>query len=91
MQLNVFSTDNQKSGFRLQYMQVLNWGTVDKEIYWKHRFRITGEEAQIDVGKCGVGSDRVLYSLPPVFSSNCEVIFAVSEAITEVRELLRVD
>jgi uncharacterized protein YPO0396 len=33
MQLNVFSTDSHKSGFRLQYMQVLNWGTFDQEIY----------------------------------------------------------
>lgn len=33
MQLNVFSTDSQKSGFRLQYMEVLNWGTFDEKIY----------------------------------------------------------
>ena len=33
MQLSVFNTDLQKSGFRLQYMQVLNWGTFDEEIY----------------------------------------------------------
>ncbi len=33
MQLSVFSTDSQKSGFRLQYMEVLNWGTFDEKIY----------------------------------------------------------
>src|SRR6185312_6916430 len=33
MQLNVFSTDSQKSGFRLQYMEVLNWGTFDEYIF----------------------------------------------------------
>ncbi|MDR3713126.1 MAG: SbcC/MukB-like Walker B domain-containing protein [Puia sp.] len=33
MQLDVFSTDSQKSGFRLQYMEVLNWGTFDQYIY----------------------------------------------------------
>jgi len=33
MQLNVFSTDSEKSGFRLQYMEVLNWGTFDEKIY----------------------------------------------------------
>ncbi len=29
MQLSVFSTDSQKSGFRLQYMEIFNWGTFD--------------------------------------------------------------
>jgi uncharacterized protein YPO0396 len=33
MQLSVFSTDNQKSGFRLQYMEVFNWGTFDEIIH----------------------------------------------------------
>lgn len=33
MQLNVFSTDNQKSGFRLQYLEVFNWGTFDEHIH----------------------------------------------------------
>lgn len=33
MQLSVFSTDNQKSGFRLQYMEVFNWGTFDEQIH----------------------------------------------------------
>lgn len=33
MQLTVFSTDNKKSGFRLQYMEVLNWGTFDEHIW----------------------------------------------------------
>ena len=33
MQLDVFNTDSQKSGFRLQWMEVLNWGTFDEYIY----------------------------------------------------------
>ncbi len=33
MQLSVFNTDNQKSGFRLQYMEVFNWGTFDETIH----------------------------------------------------------
>lgn len=33
MQLSVFSTDNQKSGFRLQYLEVFNWGTFDEHIH----------------------------------------------------------
>jgi uncharacterized protein YPO0396 len=33
MQLSVFSTDSQKSGFRLQYMEIYNWGTFDAEVY----------------------------------------------------------
>ncbi len=33
MQLSVFSTDNEKSGFRLQYMEVFNWGTFDEQIH----------------------------------------------------------
>src|SRR5688572_13529262 len=33
MQLSVFSTDNQKSGFRLQYMEVYNWGTFDEHVH----------------------------------------------------------
>lgn len=36
MQLSVFSTDNQKSGFRLQYMEVFNWGTFDETIHSIH-------------------------------------------------------
>ena len=36
MQLSVFSTDNEKSGFRLQYMEVYNWGTFDEQIHAIH-------------------------------------------------------
>ena len=32
-QLNLFSTTPEESGYRLQYMELLNWGTFDKEIY----------------------------------------------------------
>ena len=40
MQLDVFSTDDSKSGFRLQYMEVFNWGTFDGHI---HSIRPMGE------------------------------------------------
>lgn len=33
MQLTVFSTDDRKSGFRLQYMEIFNWGTFDEKVY----------------------------------------------------------
>jgi len=33
MQLDVFNTDTHKNGFRLQYMEVFNWGTFDNEVY----------------------------------------------------------
>ena len=36
MQLGVFSTDEAKSGFRLQYMEIFNWGTFDEHV-WKIR------------------------------------------------------
>src|SRR6185503_19440304 len=40
MQLSVFSTDSQKSGFRLQYMEIFNWGTFDDVV---HSIRLMGE------------------------------------------------
>jgi uncharacterized protein YPO0396 len=40
MQLNVFSTDSQKSGFRLQYVEIFNWGTFDDVV---HSIRPMGE------------------------------------------------
>ena len=40
MQLSVFSTDDRKSGFRLQHMEVFNWGTFDGQI---HAIRPGGE------------------------------------------------
>lgn len=30
---SLFSTDSSKAGFRLQYMEVFNWGTFDKKVY----------------------------------------------------------
>lgn len=32
-QMNLFNTTPEKSGYRLQYMEIFNWGTFDKEIY----------------------------------------------------------
>jgi len=31
--LSLFSTSSDKSGFRLQYMEVFNWGTFDKNVF----------------------------------------------------------
>ena len=31
--LNLFSTKSDKAGFRLQYMEVYNWGTFDKRVF----------------------------------------------------------
>lgn len=31
--LSLFNTSSNKAGFRLQYMEVLNWGTFDKDIF----------------------------------------------------------
>jgi uncharacterized protein YPO0396 len=33
MQLGVFSTDEHKSGFRLQYIEIFNWGTFDEYVH----------------------------------------------------------
>lgn len=33
MQVTLFSTDDQKKGFRLQYMEVFNWGTFDEHVW----------------------------------------------------------
>lgn len=32
-QMNLFNTAPEKSGYRLDYMEIYNWGTFDKEIY----------------------------------------------------------
>ena len=32
-QMSLFNTSPQVSGFKLDYMEVWNWGTFDKEIY----------------------------------------------------------
>ena len=32
-QMNLFNTSPEKSGYRLDYMEIYNWGTFDKEIY----------------------------------------------------------
>jgi uncharacterized protein YPO0396 len=31
--LSLFSTSSDKAGFRLQYMEVFNWGTFDKNVF----------------------------------------------------------
>jgi len=59
MQLSVFSTDSQKSGFRLQYMEVLNWGTFDEKI---HAIRPMGETSLL-TGANGSGKTTFVDAL----------------------------
>ncbi|MBN9297864.1 MAG: hypothetical protein J0I41_12695 [Filimonas sp.] len=59
MQLNVFSTDNQKSGFRLQYMEVYNWGTFDEHV---HSIRPMGETSLL-TGSNGSGKTTFVDAL----------------------------
>lgn len=59
MQLGVFSTDNQKSGFRLQYMEVYNWGTFDETI---HSIRPQGESSLL-TGSNGSGKTTFVDAL----------------------------
>lgn len=59
MQLNVFSTDSHKSGFRLQYMEVFNWGTFDGVI---HSIRPGGETSLL-TGSNGSGKTTFVDAL----------------------------
>src|ERR1043165_6190417 len=59
MQLSVFSTDSQKSGFRLQYMEVLNWGTFDETI---HTIKPLGETSLL-TGANGSGKTTFVDAL----------------------------
>jgi uncharacterized protein YPO0396 len=59
MQLGVFSTDENKSGFRLQYMELFNWGTFDEHV-WK----ITpGGETSLLTGANGSGKTTFVDAL----------------------------
>ena len=59
MQLGVFSTDENKSGFRLQYMEVFNWGTFDENV-WKI---IPGGETSLLTGANGSGKTTFVDAL----------------------------
>ena len=59
MQLGVFSTDENKSGFRLQYMEVFNWGTFDEHV-WKI---IPGGETSLLTGANGSGKTTFVDAL----------------------------
>jgi uncharacterized protein YPO0396 len=59
MQLDVFSTDSQKSGFRLQYMEVFNWGTFDEHI---HSIKPGGETSLL-TGANGSGKTTFIDAL----------------------------
>ncbi len=59
MQLTVFSTDDRKSGFRLQYMEIYNWGTFDEHV-WKIS---PGGETSLLTGANGSGKTTFVDAL----------------------------
>lgn len=59
MQLNVFSTDDQKSGFRLQYIEIYNWGTFDGFV---HSIKPGGETSLL-TGANGSGKTTLVDAL----------------------------
>jgi len=59
MQLGVFSTDENKSGFRLQYMELYNWGTFDEHV-WKI---VPGGETSLLTGANGSGKTTFVDAL----------------------------
>ena len=59
MQLNVFNTDQHKSGFRLQYMEIYNWGTFDEHV-WKIE---PGGETSLLTGANGSGKTTFVDAL----------------------------
>jgi uncharacterized protein YPO0396 len=59
MQLNVFSTDEHKSGFRLQYIEIYNWGTFDGFV---HTIRPGGETSLL-TGANGSGKTTLVDAL----------------------------
>ena len=59
MQLGVFSTDENKSGFRLQYMEIYNWGTFDEHV-WKIA---PGGETSLLTGANGSGKTTFVDAL----------------------------
>jgi len=59
MQLGVFSTDEGKSGFRLQYMEIVNWGTFDEHV-WKIQ---PGGETSLLTGANGSGKTTFVDAL----------------------------
>jgi len=59
MQLGVFSTDENKSGFRLQYMELYNWGTFDEHV-WKIA---PGGETSLLTGANGSGKTTFVDAL----------------------------
>ena len=59
MQLGVFSTDESKSGFRLQYMELYNWGTFDEHVWKIH----PGGETSLLTGANGSGKTTFVDAL----------------------------
>ena len=59
MQLDVFNTDSHKSGFRLQYLEIFNWGTFDEHI---HTIKPCGETSLL-TGANGSGKTTFIDAL----------------------------
>ncbi|PUZ30158.1 Uncharacterized protein YPO0396 [Chitinophaga costaii] len=59
MQLNVFSTDQHKNGFRLQYLEIYNWGTFDDVV---HSIKPMGETSLL-TGANGSGKTTFVDAL----------------------------
>lgn len=59
MQLDVFNTETHKNGFRLQYMEVFNWGTFDNEV---HSIKPLGETSLL-TGANGSGKTTFIDAL----------------------------
>ncbi len=59
MQLTVFSTDNAKTGFRLQYLEVYNWGTFNDQV-WRIE---PGGETSLLTGANGSGKTTFVDAL----------------------------
>ncbi|RYY90334.1 MAG: hypothetical protein EOO15_02990 [Chitinophagaceae bacterium] len=59
MQLTVFSTDTQKTGFRLQYLEVFNWGTFNERV-WRIE---PGGETSLLTGANGSGKTTFVDAL----------------------------
>ena len=59
MQLTVFSTDNAKTGFRLQYLEIYNWGTFNSQV-WRIE---PGGETSLLTGANGSGKTTFVDAL----------------------------
>ncbi|MCH5719922.1 ATP-binding protein [Niabella hibiscisoli] len=81
MQLSVFSTDNEKSGFRLQYMEVFNWGTFDEQI---HTITPNGETSLL-TGANGSGKTTFVDALLTLIVPEKDIAFTTRVVVVKRR------